>query len=78
MAANIVINGQFHGKFLEMISTKNPSHEAKGKGQAKLLILQAPNTNSEIQVPENSNGFCGKHICCLPNFIGLAPGTTTS
>ena len=57
---------------------RNSSHEAKGEGQVKLVILQVSNTNPEIQVSESSNGFCRKLVCCLPAFIGVASGATTS
>lgn len=58
LAASIIINGQFQGERLEINSVKNLSHEAKGKGQATLVILQASDTDSVIQVSESANGFC--------------------
>ena len=58
VAVSIVINGQFQGERLEINSMKNLSHEAKGKGQATLVILQASDIDSVIQVSESSNGFC--------------------
>ena len=57
MDANTVTNGQAHGEALEIILMRNLSHETKGEGQVKLVILQVSNTSSEIQVSESSNGF---------------------